>query len=144
MLGEVNLSSRRVMKKIQLGKARPAIFHQFDVLVELSDGSVVKRRSQAPKDEIRMISDQRNSALWNPFRSDLTTGDPNARGKVSKFKQKYNTFDNEVKDQEKEETEEDKAARKKVQDEYLELLGENVQEVQSGGKLFDKKSNRNR
>lgn len=145
MKGEVNLSNRRVMKKIQLGKARPAIFHQFEVLVELSDGSVVKRRSQAPKDEIRMISDQRNSALWNPFRSDLTTGDPNATGKVSKFKQRYSTFDAEVKDNAtSEETPEQKAAKEKLRDDYLELLGENAQQVQSGGKLFDKKSSRNR
>ena len=50
------------MKRIVQGKARPAIFyHQFETLVEMSDGSVIKRYSQAPKDEIRMINDQRNN-----------------------------------------------------------------------------------
>jgi len=61
MKGDVHLSNRRVMRKIKLGKARPAIFHQFETLVELSDGSVIKRRSQAPKDDIRIINDKRNS-----------------------------------------------------------------------------------
>ena len=46
-------------------KARPAIFYQFETLVEMSDGSVIKRYSQAPKDEIRMINDQRNNLMWN-------------------------------------------------------------------------------
>jgi len=141
MKGEVHLSNRRVMRKIKLGKARPAIFYQFDTLVELSDGSVIKRRSQAPKDEIRMISDQRNSGLWNPNRSDLSTADPNATGKVSKFKQRFANFDESAQEPEKTEGSQDKP--NKV-DDYLELLGQNVKEVQSGGVLFDKKKSRNR
>lgn len=129
MRNEVHLSNRRVMKKIQMGKARPAIFHQFDTLVELSDGSVIRRRSQAPKDEIRMISDQRNSLLWNPNRSDLTTADPNATGKVNKFKQRYSVF-------QEEETSEESQAEK---DSLLEMMGVNAEEVQKGGKMADKK-----
>lgn len=128
MKNEVHLSNRRVMRKIKMGKARPAIFHQFDTLVELSDGSVIKRRSQAPKDEIRMINDQRNSPLWNPNRSDLVTADPNATGKVNKFKKRFSQFQAEEAGEEE----------KKV-DEFVELMGHNVTEVQSGGKVHDKK-----
>lgn len=124
MKGDVHLSNRRVMRKIKQGKARPAIFHQFETLVELSDGSVIKRRSQAPKDEIRMINDQRNSVLWNPNRSDLVTADPNATGKVNKFKQRFSSFEAEQ------------------NDELVELLGENAKEVVKGGKLFDKKASK--
>lgn len=124
MKGDVNLSSRRVMRKIKLGKARPAIFHQFDTLVELSDGSVIKRRSQAPKDEIRMISDQRNSLLWNPHRSDIVTSDPNAKGKVNKFKQKFSAFEEEEGEQE---------------DDLLAMMGVNAKEVAAGGQIHSKK-----
>lgn len=109
-----------------MGKARPAIFHQFDTLVELSDGSVIKRRSQAPKDELRMINDQRNSPLWNPNRSDLVTADPNATGKVNKFKKRFSQFQAEE-------------AEEKKSDDFVELMGHNVTEVQAGGKIHDKK-----
>ena len=61
----------------------------------MSDGSVIKRYSQAPKDEIRMINDQRNNLMWNPNNNDLRNGgigglggDLQAKGKVNKFKQK--------------------------------------------------------
>ncbi|KAK6458813.1 uncharacterized protein RJT20DRAFT_123906 [Scheffersomyces xylosifermentans] len=146
MKGEVNLSNRRVMRKIKLGKARPAIFYQFDTLVELSDGSVIKRRSQAPKDEIRMISDQRNSPLWNPNRSDLVTSDPNATGKINKFKQRFASFSGQT---EEEIPKEDAVSAKEPEkeskkDDLLELMGHNIQEVQKGGKLFNKKESRNR
>ncbi|CAH6718817.1 54S ribosomal protein L36, mitochondrial [[Candida] jaroonii] len=133
MKGDVHLSGRRVMRKIKLGKARPAIFHQFETLVELSDGSVIKRRSQAPKDEIRMLNDQRNSTLWNPHRSDLISVDPNAAGKVNKFKQRFASFD------EVSSGEQDKNGKPSINESFLDLLGQNVQEVAKGGKLFDKK-----
>lgn len=83
---------RRPARKIRLGKARPAIYHQFDVLVELSDGSVVRRKSQFPKNEIRLIQDQRNNPLWNPTRTDLVVVDASASGRVDKFKQKYGSI----------------------------------------------------
>lgn len=138
MKGDVHLSSRRVMRKIRLGKARPAIFHQFDTLVELSDGLVIRRRLQAPKDEIRMINDQRNSVLWNPNRSDLVTVDPNATGKINKFKQRFAAFE---KESEKPEAAKPVGGAPKVDenDSYVELMGHNVEEVQKGGKLLDKK-----
>lgn len=134
--GQVHLSNRRVMKKIQMGKARPAIFHQFDTLVELSDGSVVKRRSQAPKDEIRMITDQRNSELWNPNRSDLYTNDL-ATGKINKFKQKFAAFQSIVEEEPNTEVEDNKPKK----DDFLELMGHNVEEIK-GGVLYDKKKHR--
>lgn len=83
---------RRPMKKIHLGKSRPAIYHQFDVAVELSDGSVIMRRSQFPKAEIRLIQDQRNNPLWNRSRSDLVVVDANSAGSINKFKQKYSSI----------------------------------------------------
>lgn len=146
MKGDVHLSNRRVMRKIKLGKARPAIFHQFETLVELSDGSVIKRRSQAPKDEIRMINDQRNSTLWNPHRSDLASINPNATGKVNRFKQRFSSFEQKD-DQEVADVQTENAAdsennqTKSKHDDYIELMGHNVEEVK-GGKLLDKKSNK--
>lgn len=136
MKGDVHLSSRRVMKKIRMGKARPTIFHQFDTLVELSDGSVIKRRSQAPKDEIRMISDQRNSTLWNPHRSDLVTVDPNAAGKVNKFKQRYAAFGQDDEGNNKNQKQDSK------KDDFVELMGHNVTEVAAGGKIQNKKEDK--
>lgn len=80
---------RRPVKKIPLGRARPAIYHQFDVAVEMTDGSVVMRRSQYPQDELRLIQDQRNNPYWNPSRDDLVDVDPNSVGNIEKFKQRY-------------------------------------------------------
>ena len=80
---------RRPVRKIPVGKARPAIYYQFDVAVELTDGSVVMRRSQYPQDEIRLIQDQRNNPFWNPSRDDLVDVDPNSVGNIEKFKQRY-------------------------------------------------------
>lgn len=137
MKGDVHLSSRRVMRKIKLGKARPTIFHQFETLVELSDGSVIKRRSQAPKDEIRMINDQRNSSLWNPNRSDISTSDPNATGKVNKFKQRFSAFESEPSPEVKSETQSPNTPNEN--DHFIELMGHNVKEV-TGGQLFNKKA----
>lgn len=83
---------RRPLKKIRLGKARPAIYYKFDTQVELSDGSVITRRSQFPKDEIRLIQDQRNNPLWNMSRDDLVVVDANSGGSMDKFKQKYSSI----------------------------------------------------
>lgn len=80
---------RRPVRKIPVGKARPAIYYQFDVAVELTDGSVVMRRSQYPQDEVRLIQDQRNNPFWNPNRDDLVDVDPNSVGNIEKFKQRY-------------------------------------------------------
>jgi hypothetical protein len=140
MKGDVHLSNRRVMRKIQVGKARPTIFHQFETLIELSDGLVIRRTSQAPKDEIRMINDQRNSTLWNPHRLDLVSVDAAAADRVNKFKQRFATFD-------KFETAQDKRIKSLAleseeqadTDDYMDLMGINVQEVQRGGKLYNKK-----
>ncbi|EGW31999.1 uncharacterized protein SPAPADRAFT_50602 [Spathaspora passalidarum NRRL Y-27907] len=147
---EVQLSSRRVMRKIRMGKARPAIFYQFDTLVELSDGSVIRRRSQAPKDEIRMLADQRNSSLWNPTRSDLIV-DQSHTGKVSKFRTKYGDYDRGAGSEETNttksdlQTEEEREQARKLaaerEREFLEFMGEGA-EIITHGKLYDKKADR--
>ncbi|CAM9020269.1 unnamed protein product [Wickerhamomyces anomalus] len=154
---------RRPMKKIKLGKARPAIYYQFNCKTELSDGSVVIRRSQYPKDELRLIQDQRNNPLWNPNRADLEVVDANAGGRMARFRQRYAQFDVEEsikEDIEKKQAQEGEKATKveetaeakeenqdeevdsMMMDEYLELLGQNVQEVQKGGKVATKASRR--
>lgn len=150
---------RRPMKKIKLGKARPAIYYQFNCNTELSDGSVVIRRSQYPKDELRLIQDQRNNPLWNPNRADLEVVDANAGGRMARFRQRYSQFDVEenikedIEKKQKEEgaqaEEQSKEAKKEeeevdtmMMDEYLELLGQNVQEVQKGGRVATKASRR--
>lgn len=126
---QTNPIPRRPLKKIRLGKARPAIYHKFDCLVELSDGSVIQRKSQYPKTEIRMITDQRNNPLWNESRPDLSIVDVNARGRLNKFKEKYSQYEQE------EEPEENK-------DELFNLLGENHQEVKLGGNLAQRTKNK--
>ncbi|ODQ58832.1 hypothetical protein WICANDRAFT_31686 [Wickerhamomyces anomalus NRRL Y-366-8] len=132
---------RRPMKKIKLGKARPAIYYQFNCKTELSDGSVVIRRSQYPKDELRLIQDQRNNPLWNPNRADLEVVDANAGGRMARFRQRYAQFDVEETAEAKEENQ-DEEVDSMMMDEYLELLGQNVQEVQKGGKVATKASRR--
>ncbi|KAH3682497.1 hypothetical protein WICPIJ_006527 [Wickerhamomyces pijperi] len=138
---------RRPLKKITLGKARPAIYYKFNCKTEFSDGAVVIRRSQTPKDELRLISDVRNHPLWNPHRSDLEAIDVNAGGKMEKFKQKFAAFNVIEEDVPAPGAVETKEATKKEQvkkeenddafllDDYLDLLGQNVQDVQKGGKL---------
>lgn len=137
---------KRPLKKIQLGKARPAIYYKFNCKTEFSDGSIVVRRSVFPKDELRLIQDQRNTPLWNPDRLDLDVVDANAGGKMEKFKQKFAQFA-AVEEEPSRDVKEDKKEAKKEQstddslmneDDYLSLLGENVQEVQKGGKLATK------
>lgn len=148
---------KRPLKKIRLGKARPAIYHQFNVQVELSDGSVITRRSQFPKDEIRLIQDQRNNPLWNQSRDDLVIVDANAGGKMDKFKQKYeNLFSFETPSKQpaaeaavaQQATSQEKTTKPELEekeddafgmDDYMSLLNENAQQVQSGGKLATKK-----
>ncbi|KAH3680344.1 hypothetical protein WICMUC_000411 [Wickerhamomyces mucosus] len=148
---------RRPLKKIRLGKARPAIYYKFNCTTEFSDGSVVIRRSQYPKDELRLIQDQRNNPLWNPHRADLEAVDANAGGKLEKFKQKFASF-NVIEESElstEESKKEESVAKTEVEtevetevkakddesfllDDYLDLLGQNVQDVQKGGKLATK------
>lgn len=139
---------RRPLKKIRLGKARPAIYHQFEVQIELSDGSVITRKSQFPKSEIRMIQDQRNNPLWNESRDDLVIIDTSAGGKMDKFRQKYGSMYN-IEDMSKKRTDKEKVVDEKQQDDfsmndYLTLLNQNAQPVQSGGKLATKKKDKNK
>lgn len=140
-----------------MGKARPAIYYKFDQLVQLSDGSVVKRRLQTPKLELRFINDMRNHPLWNESKKNLTQINEKAAGRLNKFKQKYEVFetvdssaeesktpastskakpDAKAESQEMLEEDEDEAFEL---DDYLALMGENVQEVASGGKLASHK-----
>jgi hypothetical protein len=140
---------KRPLKKIQLGKARPAIYYKFNCATEYSDGAVVMRRSQLPKDEHRLIQDMRNTPMWNPHRSDLEVVDANAGGRMEKFKQKFAQFtvkeEENVKEAKHEGKQVTKEAKKEIKDEteddglmmddYLQLLGQNVQDVQKGGKL---------
>lgn len=141
---------KRPLKKIELSKARPAIYHKFNCLTENSDGSVSIRRSQLPKDEHRLIQDMRNTPMWNPHRSDLEVVDANAGGRLEKFNKRFAQFTvQEEQSQEKEakaaketvekeetvQEEEVKEADNLMLDDYLELLGQNVQDVQKGGKL---------
>lgn len=144
---------KRPLKKIRVGKARPAIYYKFDTKVELSDGSVVFRRSQYPKEELRMITDQRNNPLWNASKPDASLLDAESKGKLNKFKSKFSAFEQSGKSEE-----EVKAAAKKAEAERLEklktgisakkddkaeedffdLLSSNYKEEKLGGKLAQK------
>ncbi|CAI4059897.1 hypothetical protein SUVZ_04G3360 [Saccharomyces uvarum] len=149
---------RRPAKKIRLGKSRPAIYHQFDVKMELSDGSVVVRRSQYPKSEIRLIQDQRNNPLWNPSRDDLVIVDANSGGSLDKFKKRYSSMfsvdtaapagsgsgepkvpeGSEKEAQVKKEEEKEVVEEAFGMDDYLSLLDDGEQQIKSG-KLANKK-----
>lgn len=148
---------KRPLKKIALGKARPAIYYKFNCNTEFSDGAVVKRRSQLPKDELRLIQDMRNTPMWNPNRSDLEVVDANAGGRLERFKQRFAQFaveEQQVGEQVEGAEVDAKSGgtetnRAKVDaedqfmlDDYLELLGQNVQDVQKGGKLAVKQKSK--
>lgn len=152
---------RRPLKKIRLGKARPAVYYQFDVQVELSDGSVITRKSQFPKNELRLIQDQRNNKLWNPSRDDLVIVDANAGGSLNKFKQKYSSIfsvEEEAKvpatEVTKEAASKEKSEEKQADvaedtekedafgmDDYLSLLNDSSKQIKSG-KLATKKKDK--
>ncbi|AAS51545.1 ADL375Wp [Eremothecium gossypii ATCC 10895] len=141
---------KRPLRKIRPGKARPAIYHQFNVQIELSDGSVITRKSQYPKAEIRLIQDQRNCILWNESRTDLVVVDANTGGRMDKFKQKYGsaysmkTADPQAATEASAEHQADAKAASEEDDsafgmdDYLDLLSANAVAVQSGGKLAGK------
>lgn len=154
--GRVQIQSalpKRPLKKITVGKARPAIYYKFNTQVELSDGSVVLRRSQYPKDQLRMITDQRNTPLYNPSKPDASLLDAESKGKLNKFKSKFSSFEQSGKSVEEVEAEAKKAeaerlhrlktgmAAKKVEkeeDDFLDLLSENYEEEKLGGNLAQK------
>lgn len=154
--GRVQIQSalpRRPLKKIRIGKARPAIYYKFNTQVELSDGSVITRRSQYPKDELRMITDQRNNPLWNPSKPDASLLDAESKGKLNKFKSKFAAFEQSGKSSAEVKAEEAKAekerlhrlktgmAAKKVvkeEDDFLEMLSSNYEEEKLGGNLAQK------
>ena len=71
---------------------------------------------------------RKNNALWNPNRSDLSSGDLSATGRVGLFMKKFAQFQEEPTENKEQES-----------DSLVELLGQNVTEVQKGGKLKEKK-----
>lgn len=154
--GRVQIQSalpKRPLKKIRVGKARPAIYYRFDTQVELSDGSVIFRKSQYPKDQLRMITDQRNTPLYNPSKPDASLLDAESKGKLNKFKSKFASFEQSGKSTEEVEAETSKAEKERLHrlktgisakksetdgDDFLELLSENYSEEKLGGNLAQK------
>ncbi|ODV64423.1 mitochondrial 54S ribosomal protein bL31m, partial [Ascoidea rubescens DSM 1968] len=148
----------RLPRKIGLGKARPSIYYKFRCQVQLSDGSVIFRKSQFPKVNLKIINDQRNNGLWNPSKGALGQVDQSGLDRLEKFNKRFGLFtpskkesvsdkpetkkqtpDQSVKSQTKKEPEVESQSSEFSEDDYLSLLGENAQEVQSGGKLQTKK-----
>lgn len=146
-LGTETHVPRWPLRKIAVGKSRPKILHQFELLVQMSDGSVVKRRTQLPRDEIRMVNDQRNSLLWNPSRSDLVQVDLGAKGRLDKFNAKYRAFhggEEAVGGAAGEAAETAEAAGEAGEEEadpYLDLMGVGFTPIKGGNVAF-KKGNR--
>lgn len=154
--GRVQIQSalpKRPLKKIRIGKARPAIYYKFNTQVELSDGSVITRRSQYPKDELRMITDQRNNPLWNASKPDASLLDAESKGKLNKFKNKFAVFEQSGKSEDEVKAQETKAEAERLQrlktgiptkkvekeeDDFLDLLSSNYEEEKLGGNLAQK------
>lgn len=154
--GRVQIQSalpKRPLKKIRIGKARPAIYYKFNTQVELSDGSVITRRSQYPKNELRMITDQRNTPLWNPSKPDASLLDAESKGKLNKFKSKFSSFEHSGKSDSEVEAETKKAESERLQrlktgiatkkvdaedDDFLSMLSSNYEEEKLGGNLAQK------
>ncbi|GME99976.1 hypothetical protein B5S28_g2463 [[Candida] boidinii] len=142
----------RPMKKIRVGKARPAIYYKFNTHIELSDGSVIYRKSQYPKEEMRMITDQRNNHLWNQSKPDVSLLDAEAKGKLNKFKTKFAAFDqsglteSEIEEQRVKEENERKerletgSVKKSDEesDDYLDILSGSYVEEKLGGNIAKK------
>ncbi|CCH60032.1 hypothetical protein TBLA_0C02200 [Henningerozyma blattae CBS 6284] len=154
---------QRPLKKIRVGKARPAIYYNFETLVELSDGSVIKRKSQLPKNEIRLIQDQRNNALWNPLELTLKDADAesalNKKNNLNKFNLKYNSIFQDLslaKEKPSEATTTDNVMEIKEPikttesapsdglDDYLSLLSEDSEQITTGTVLSKKRSRKNK
>lgn len=144
---------KRPLKRIRIGKARPAIYYKFNTQVQLSDGSVITRRSQYPKDELRMITDQRNTPLWNASKPDISLLDAESKGKLNKFKSKFSSFEQSGKSAEEVEAQRKAAEAEKLQrlktgkatkkveqegDDFLDMLSSNYAEEKLGGNLAQK------
>ncbi|ESW99406.1 hypothetical protein KL918_001663 [Ogataea parapolymorpha] len=156
VLGRPKIASvlpTRPRKKIRVGKARPAIYHKFDTLVELSDGSVITRRTQIPKEEARMIVDQRTNPLWNPSKPDMSQLDAENNGRMSKFKSRFSQFEHSGKTEEEVKAEQEtleKERRERIlsgtgvkldetlADDYVSVLGESYVAPKLGGKVARK------
>ncbi|GMF01003.1 unnamed protein product [Ambrosiozyma monospora] len=146
----------RPLKRIRVGKARPAIYHKFNCQVELSDGSVILRQTQFPRDELRMITDQRNNPIWNRSKPDVSLLDAEAKGKLNKFKNKFAAFEQSGKTEEEiEKVKQQEAEERKMRletgaaassskedaetDDFFDMLSSNYSEEKLGGNLAAKK-----
>lgn len=139
--GKSALPGNRALKKLTVGKTRPAIYHKFECVVELSDGSTVRRRSQFPRNEWRYLTDQRNNPVWNPSRPNLKALEADATGKLAKFQKKYEFFDvSESKDTENT-SKEPSTSKESVDDEFFDLLEQNYVPVK-GGRLATKRKSK--
>ncbi|CDK24079.1 unnamed protein product [Kuraishia capsulata CBS 1993] len=130
---------KRPLKKIQVGKARPAIYHKFECHVQLSDGSVITRRSQYPKEEFRMLADQRNNPLWNESRADLFVG-IDTKGRISQFREKYAAFDTSSPVEGDVETKAGDSAVLEGLEDFTELMDGGYVEQKLGGNIMNTKS----
>lgn len=100
-----------------------------------------------------MITDQRNTPLWNQSKPDVSLLDAESKGKLNKFKSKFAAFEQSGKSAEEVEAEKQKeeaekqirlktgVAKKKeenTQDDFFDLLSSNYSEEKLGGNLAKK------
>ncbi|KAK9476409.1 hypothetical protein V1514DRAFT_337058 [Lipomyces japonicus] len=79
------IQSRKPKRKYRYGETRPAVYYEFDCLVELSDGSTYTRRSQFPRNEWRYLFDQRVHPTWNPNVPGLAGPQTVEGGRMARF-----------------------------------------------------------
>ncbi|KAK9380766.1 mitochondrial 54S ribosomal protein bL31m [Kockiozyma suomiensis] len=97
---------RRQKRHLPPGKTTPAVYHMFDCLVEMSDGSTYVRQSPFPRVEWRYLRDQRTHPLWNPTISGLVAVQADTGGRVARFNEKFGSTDEFAEDEEEAEEEE--------------------------------------
>ncbi|KAK9475499.1 mitochondrial 54S ribosomal protein bL31m [Dipodascopsis tothii] len=90
------LTGRKPKRKYRFGETRPAIYHKFDCVVELSDGSTYTRKSMYPRNEWRYLNDMRTNSLWNPTKTGMVVTDLDSNRTLTRFNERYGFINTEV------------------------------------------------
>lgn len=116
------LRAPKRQKRLAFGQTIAPVYHEFECLVQLSDGSTYKRRTVAPVEQLKPINDQRNMHLWNPNKPELKTDSGEEGKQLSKFNEKFGFGDEDT--------------------DFADLLSEDFVETKSGVQVQKKKGDK--